>query len=68
MALIWFVIAVAIYLFYKWSTSTFDYFEKLGIPFRKPLPLLGTNSNMFFDRKNFMEVLDMWYYEFKNEK
>ncbi|EAT38539.2 AAEL009591-PA [Aedes aegypti] len=29
------------YLLYRWSTSTFGYFEKRSVPFGKPYPLLG---------------------------
>ncbi|KAG5671809.1 hypothetical protein PVAND_001984 [Polypedilum vanderplanki] len=57
-----------VYLIYKWSISTFDYFEKQGIPYNKPLPLVGSNINTFFDRKPFIDVLHKWYNEFKNER
>ncbi|KAG5671810.1 hypothetical protein PVAND_001985 [Polypedilum vanderplanki] len=59
---------IAIYLIYKWSISTYDYFEKQGIPYNKPLPLIGSNRNLFFNRKTFIEVLHNWFYEFKDEK
>lgn len=59
---------IFIYLAYKWSTSTFDFFEKQGIPFKKPLPLVGTNGNMFINRETFLDNIQKWYYEFKDEK
>jgi hypothetical protein len=63
-----YLIPVALYLLYKWATSTYDYFEKQGIAFRKPIPLLGTNSNMITRRQTFTDALDSWYKEFPNEK
>lgn len=51
MALILYLGVLALYLIYKWATSTYDYFEKQGIPFRKPVPLLGTNSK-YYHKKN----------------
>lgn len=62
------LISVLVYVFYKWSTATYDFFEKQGIPFRKPLPLFGTNINMVLKSKPFVDVLKEWYYEFENEK
>ncbi len=59
---------VLIYLFYKWSISTFDYFEKQNIPFRKPYPLVGTNGNMITNSKSLMEMMPEFYNEFENEK
>nr|XP_029708443.1 probable cytochrome P450 9f2 [Aedes albopictus] len=41
MLLVLFLLAAASYLFYRWSTSTFDYFAKRGVPFGKPYPLFG---------------------------
>lgn len=68
MALILYFIAIAIYLIYKWSISTYDYFEKQGIPFRKPIPFLGTNSNMVTRKKAFTDSFTDSYNEFKHEK
>ncbi|CAG9808691.1 unnamed protein product [Chironomus riparius] len=66
--LLFLLIVVLVYLFYKWSTSTYDFFRKQGIPFRKPVPLLGSNANMFIRRKPFHEIIDEWFHEFENEK
>ncbi|CRL06050.1 CLUMA_CG019295, isoform A [Clunio marinus] len=68
MGLLIYLAAIALYLFYKWATSTYDYFEKQGISFKKPTFLIGTNGNIFSRRKNFMQLIDEWYYEFQNEK
>lgn len=68
MAVILYLCAIGLYLIYKWAVSTFDYFEKQGIAFRKPVPLFGTNSNMITRRQAFTESLNDMYYEFPNEK
>lgn len=68
MLIIILLIIVVFYLAYKWSISTFDYFEKQGIPCRKPLPLVGNNLNLFIGRKPFMDTIQLWYNEFKNDK
>lgn len=68
MSLILYLVPLVLYLIYKWTISTFDFFEKQGIAFRKPVPLFGTNANFIFQKKAFTENLDIWYDEFKNEK
>jgi len=60
--------ATCIYLLYKWSTSTYDYFEKQGIPFRKPVAFFGTNINTILRKESFLDSLNRWYNEFPNEK
>lgn len=67
MALILLVV-LSLYLLYKWSISTFGFFEKQGIPFRKPLPLFGANLNTLFKTKSITENIDDWYKEFPNER
>lgn len=62
------LIAILVYFIYKWSTSTFDFFERQGIPYRKPVPFFGTSANMITKSKPFIQVLEEWYYEFKDEK
>ncbi|XP_070502406.1 probable cytochrome P450 9f2 [Chironomus tepperi] len=62
------LLVVLVYVIYKWSTSTYDFFEKQGIPYRQPLPLFGTNINMLLKKKPFIDVLKEWYNEFENEK
>lgn len=68
MALIIYLCVLAIYLFYKWAVSTFDHFEKQGIPFRKPIPFFGTNANFITRKKDITESLTEWYNEFEHEK
>lgn len=63
-----FLVVIGLYLFYKWGRSTFDFFQRQGIVFRKPIAFLGTSSNFVLNRKPFMDILDDWYNEFKHEK
>ena len=65
---VYFAIAVLLYLFYKWGTSTYDYFEKKGIAFSKPIFLIGSASGMFVSRKSFPDTVETWYQEQRNEK
>ena len=66
--LLLFLLAILVYFFYKWSTSTYDFFEKQGIPYRKPVPLFGTFASIFLRKTPFNEIIDEWFYEFENEK
>ena len=68
MGLVLYLVIGVVYLFYKWATSTFDYFEKRGVPFRKPLPLLGNNLNAITRGMAMTDFLQMVYSEFKDEK
>lgn len=68
MGLILYLIPVVIYLFYKWATAKYDFFEKQGIPFIKPFPLLGSNIGLFFKKKPFVESMVDAYNQFENEK
>lgn len=63
-----YLIPVALYFLYKWATKNYDYFEKQGIPFVKPIPLLGSNFGIFFKKQPLVQSMMEQYYEFKNEK
>ena len=68
MALMIYLIVGAVFLFYKWATSTYDYFTKRGMIFSKPIPLLGNSSNMVTRKLAFPEMINEWYQEFPSEK
>lgn len=68
MALMIILIVGAVFLFYKWATSTYDYFAKQGMVFSKPIPLMGNNLNMVTRKLSFPEVIDEWYQEFRDVK
>lgn len=68
MGFILYLIPVALYLFYKWATTNYDYFEKQGIAFIKPYPLVGSNFSMFFKKKPLVQTLNEQYALYKHEK
>lgn len=62
------LVILSAYLFYKWGTSTFDYFEKKGVSYNKPIFILGSRLTMILRTKSMVEFLNKIYYEFPNEK
>lgn len=63
-----FIFIIAIYLLYKWSTATFDYFEKKGVPYNKPWPLVGSRLGLFLRNSTAVDFIQLIYNEFKDEK
>ena len=57
----WVGVIAAVYLFYKWGISTYDYFEKRGVKFLKPVFLMGSNTNMFFNKLSLPDLVTKWY-------
>ncbi|KAG8176923.1 hypothetical protein JTE90_018706 [Oedothorax gibbosus] len=45
---------IVLILFYKFSTRNFDYWKKRGIPYVKPIPLLGSVSDFLY--KPFQDI------------
>ncbi|XP_055381428.1 uncharacterized protein LOC129612011 [Condylostylus longicornis] len=61
------IIIIAI-LIYKWLTSNFNYFEKLGIPYIKPIIIMGSFSGFLFKRESLREEFLRKYNDFKHLK
>jgi hypothetical protein len=55
------ILAILSYLAYKLIIRKNDYFEKIGVKFVKPSPLL-------FKKRSLPEVANGWYNDFKHEK
>lgn len=68
MAFVLYLLAFGFYLLYKWSISTYDYFEKQGFPFKKPYPLLGTSGKVLFQKRPLSESIDEGYNSFSDHK
>ena len=68
MAIFLYLAAIAVYFIYKWAVANHDFFEKQGIPFIKPLPLLGSNAGIYFKKQPFVVSMMNDYNKFKNEK
>ncbi|GAB0096690.1 hypothetical protein DMENIID0001_122330 [Sergentomyia squamirostris] len=56
------------YLAYKWSTATFDTFEKRGLKFIPPIPLFGSFKDMALQKKSFASVIKDLYSYYPNDK
>lgn len=65
--ILWLVLLL-VYFLYKWSTSKFDYFAKVGVPFEKPLPLFGNALSVVLQRESLIDLINRSYYKFKNSK
>nr|BAM68568.1 cytochrome P450 [Culex quinquefasciatus] len=62
------LVPTAIYLFYRWSVATFDYFEKRGVPFVKPVPLLGGMWNFFSGKMHMVDAGSLGYEMFPDSR
>ncbi|XP_055852653.1 probable cytochrome P450 9f2 [Episyrphus balteatus] len=51
-------------LLYKWSTSTFEFFEKRNVPYNKPLPLIGNQKDFIFRKVSMFENVINHYNQF----
>uniref|UniRef100_A0AAG5CVA9 Cytochrome P450 n=1 Tax=Anopheles atroparvus TaxID=41427 RepID=A0AAG5CVA9_ANOAO len=67
MLLLWALI-VALFLFYRWSTATFDYFQKRNVPFVKPFPFFGQVLSFFTQKKHVIDVASEGYHMFPNTR
>lgn len=61
-------IAIAIYYFYKWSTKNHDYFQKRGIPYKKPFLFLGSSPSFWLSKQTIGEFIISLYSEVKGAK
>ncbi|XP_050078000.1 probable cytochrome P450 9f2 [Anopheles maculipalpis] len=67
MFLLW-ALPVALYLFYRWSVATYDYFEKRNIPYVKPVPFFGQVWSFFTQEKHAVDVASEGYYMFPDTR
>ncbi|KAL0870362.1 hypothetical protein ABMA27_005372 [Loxostege sticticalis] len=64
----WFVIILALYIFYLYNVRNFDYWKKRGVAFVKPMFLFGSTQEPFFMKKSMTQLLTQWYQEYPYEK
>ncbi|XP_061390038.1 probable cytochrome P450 9f2 [Musca vetustissima] len=50
------LLSVVVYLIYRWSTANYDFFEKRGIPYAKPVPMFGNFMEMVLRRKSMFDI------------
>lgn len=61
-------IIALIYIFYKWCTSTYGYFDEKGIPFIKPVPFFGNFMKILLQRESLTDTIYNLYMKFQNKK
>lgn len=54
--------------FYKRITRNHDYFEKQGIVFEKPLPMVGNIWPLITKKEGMIQFIERYYNTYKNEK
>jgi cytochrome P450 family 9 len=62
------LVVLLIFLAYKWGTSSFDHFEKRGIPYEKPIFFAGNSENFFTRKQALPDLVRARYEKFKSEK
>lgn len=56
------------FFIYKWSVSTFNYFEKWNIPTEKPVPFFGSSLPIILSTKTVFEYINSSYKQFKDSR
>lgn len=60
--------SLTLYLAYRWSVATFDYFERRRVPFVKPVPLFGTMWPFVRGRMNTSDCVSEGYRLFRGSR
>nr|XP_014086784.1 probable cytochrome P450 9f2 [Bactrocera oleae] len=56
-----FVGSTLLYIFYRWATANFDFFEKRGIPYDKPFPMFGSLTQITLRRSSIFHTIKDLY-------
>ncbi|XP_013101421.1 probable cytochrome P450 9f2 [Stomoxys calcitrans] len=51
------LVSVALYLFYRWATAYKDFFRDRGLPYCKPVPMVGNFWEMILRRKSMFDIV-----------
>ncbi|CAD7083929.1 unnamed protein product [Hermetia illucens] len=62
------LVSISLLIFYKWATSTFDFFAKRNIAFDKPIPLFGNLGEVVFQKGTLFHVVRRLYSKYKKRK
>lgn len=62
------IVILIAFLIYKWGTKDYDYFKKKGIPFPKPLFLIGNSGGSIMRKYSMPEYFLSLYKEFSEHK
>lgn len=68
MALYLYLAIALIYLIYKWGTKHYNYFKDQGIPYIKPVFLIGSNTNVITKKYALPDLINKWYNDYYDEK
>ncbi|KAJ6643387.1 putative cytochrome P450 9f2 [Pseudolycoriella hygida] len=63
-----FISIAVVYVLYKWLTRNDEFFLKRGIPYEKPLPIVGNLLELVLQRKSFVDVIQRIYVKNKRSK
>lgn len=58
------LLSLTLLILYKWATKNYDFFEKIGIPYDKPFPLLGSQKDMILRRVSMYDNINSLYQRF----
>lgn len=61
-------VLIVVYLLFRWCMSPYKFFEKKGIAFKKPWPVIGNFGGMTFRRTTIHDMIYESYMEFKGKK
>uniref|UniRef100_A0A1B6CH33 Cytochrome P450 n=1 Tax=Clastoptera arizonana TaxID=38151 RepID=A0A1B6CH33_9HEMI len=62
------LVTVLTVLLYWYSTSSFGYWSKRGVPYIKPLPLFGNIKDQLLNKKPMLEVYHEFYQQLKEHR
>ncbi|XP_059491239.1 cytochrome P450 9e2-like isoform X2 [Neocloeon triangulifer] len=61
------LLGLLIYLGYRLATKNFDYWQKRGVKFLKPVPVFGSAPSIYMMKEHFFQFLQRAYRENENE-
>lgn len=62
------IVAVVLFLLYIYGTVNFDYWEKRGVIYEKPIPYFGNFKPVYFQQTNPTDFFQNLYKKYPNEK
>jgi hypothetical protein len=68
MSFVLYAVTALLFLVYKLLTRKDDYFERKGIPYMKPQPLVGSRTDLVLRNISMPDMVNNWYKKFPNDK
>ncbi|XP_070507228.1 cytochrome P450 9e2-like [Chironomus tepperi] len=66
--MIFWILLILVFVIYMWLTSDSDYYDKLGIPYEKPWPIVGNNLNILRQKESINDIMSRCYKKYKSSK